>query len=112
VSAKDLRGQIAARILAGFAANPAIFAANDRCGWSLVNATDADIAGYAVRLADHLFHANELIPFGCSVPETAVQATKLTPCWCPYCGEPHSPDVHEESRATRTTSKIKGNDHG
>jgi hypothetical protein len=72
MSAKDRRGEIAAQILAGFAANPSVFAANDRCGWSLVNCTGADIAGYAVRLADHLFHANEHIPFGCSVPKGGV----------------------------------------
>lgn len=43
---------------------------------------------------------------GFPAPETPAQATKLMPCWCPYCGEPHSPDIHEESRATRTTAKI------
>ncbi len=48
------RLEIAAKILAGFAANSAIFAKNDRCGWSLVNATDEAIAGYALHLSDEL----------------------------------------------------------
>lgn len=55
------RLEIAAKILAGFAANPAVFASNDRCGWALVNCTDEDIAGYAVRLADVLIQADSAI---------------------------------------------------
>lgn len=27
--------------------------------------------------------------------ETACESPKLMPCWCPYCGEPHSPAVRE-----------------
>jgi hypothetical protein len=72
VSAKDLRGEIAAKIMAGFAANPAIFAANDRSGWAMVNTTVPEISAYAVELADALFHANEHIEFGCSVPQREV----------------------------------------
>jgi hypothetical protein len=64
MSYKDHRIDLAAQILAGFAANPAIFAPNSGCGWSLVNCTDADIAGYAVTLADKLISANEAIPQG------------------------------------------------
>jgi hypothetical protein len=64
VSYREYRGELAIKILAGFAANPAIFAGNDRCGWALVNCTDADIAGYAVRLADQLMHANEYMAQG------------------------------------------------
>ena len=59
-----LRLNVATKILAGFAANPAIFAANDTCGWSLVNCTGADIASYAIRLADELMNAAEKMPRG------------------------------------------------
>ena len=52
-----VRLEVASRILAGFAANPAIFAQNDRCGWCLVNSTDADIADYAARLAQEVMIA-------------------------------------------------------
>jgi len=62
VSYKEVRLEVAAQILAGFAANPAIFAQNDRCGWTLVNVSDADISGYAVRLAGQLIDANDSIP--------------------------------------------------
>ena len=62
MSYKDHRIDIAAQILAGFAANPAIFAQHARCGWSLVNATDSYIADYAVRLAGELIEANEKMP--------------------------------------------------
>ena len=51
------RIEIASQILAGFAANPVIFAANERCGWTLVNCTDADLSAYALRLADKLIAA-------------------------------------------------------
>lgn len=42
---------IAAQILAGLCANPAIFAANAMSGWKLVNCSDADLAAYADHLA-------------------------------------------------------------
>jgi hypothetical protein len=48
------RLEIASRILAGLCANPSVIAHNHNCGWSLVNCTDADLAGYAVSLADAL----------------------------------------------------------
>lgn len=48
------RIEIASRVLAGFAANPAVFAKNGMSGWSLVNCTDEDIVGYALNLADKL----------------------------------------------------------
>lgn len=54
------RLEIASRILAGFAANPAIFAPNPQCGWSLVNATDEDIVGYALALADTLADGEQI----------------------------------------------------
>lgn len=52
------RLQIASRILAGLVANPNVVAHNHNCGWSLVNCTDSDIAGYALKLADDLMAAN------------------------------------------------------
>jgi hypothetical protein len=61
VSYREYRGDLAVQILAGFAANPAIFAPNGVCGWALVNSTDADLAAYAVRLADELMSANNAI---------------------------------------------------
>jgi hypothetical protein len=59
MSYKSARQDIAAQILAGFAANPAIFAHSDQCGWTLVNCTDAEIAAYAVRLAGWVMEAND-----------------------------------------------------
>jgi hypothetical protein len=56
------RAKLAAKILAGFAANPAIFASNANHGWGLVNATDRDVAGYAVHLADLVNEAVLQIP--------------------------------------------------
>lgn len=64
MSYREYRGDLAVKILAGFAANPAIFAANDKSGCSLVNCTDSDIAAYAVRLADAVLHANSHLPQG------------------------------------------------
>lgn len=46
-------------ILQGFAANPAVFAYNAQCGWSLVNSTEAELVAYAERIADHALHAAE-----------------------------------------------------
>lgn len=40
-----------AKLLQGFAANPAIFAADDRFGWGLVNVTESDLIEYAFHLA-------------------------------------------------------------
>lgn len=37
--------------LQGFCANPAIFAANERCGWGLVNCTNEQLAAYGRQLA-------------------------------------------------------------
>lgn len=58
------RLQLAARIMAGFAGNPAIFAQNDQCGWSLLNCKDCELAGYAVKLANELMIANDAIGVG------------------------------------------------
>ena len=55
------RTEIASRILAGFAANPAVFAPNARHGWSLVNCTDEDIVGYSLSLADQLIEAENMV---------------------------------------------------
>jgi hypothetical protein len=54
------RLEIASRVLAGFAANPAVFAHNQRSGWSLVNTTENYLASYAMKLADELIDAGEL----------------------------------------------------
>lgn len=54
------RLEVASRILAGFCANPSVFAANGVSGWSLVNCTDGDLIGYALHLADGLIGAAEL----------------------------------------------------
>ena len=43
----SMRQYYKGQILAGFCANPAIFAANSKSGWSLVNCTEADLLGYA-----------------------------------------------------------------
>ncbi len=51
---------IASRILTGFAANPAVFAANSSCGWSLVNCKDEDLVGYALVLADKLIEGEKI----------------------------------------------------
>jgi len=53
VECMTLRDHFAMAILSGFCANPAIFAANQMCGWSLVNCTDEQLIAYAGRLADH-----------------------------------------------------------
>ena len=55
------RLEIAAKILSGFAANSAIFAPNNQCGWSLVNCTDEHIAAYALHLADKLIEGEAVI---------------------------------------------------
>ena len=56
------RLEIASQILAGLCANPSVIAHNHNCGWSLVNCTDADLAGYAVSLADALIAADANTP--------------------------------------------------
>ena len=56
------RIELASRILAGLCANPSVIAHNRNCGWSLVNCTDADLAGYAVSLADALVSAEANAP--------------------------------------------------
>ena len=47
-----LRAWMTGKILAGFAANPAVFGHNAMSGWGLVNCNEADLAGYAAKLAD------------------------------------------------------------
>jgi hypothetical protein len=75
---QEFRIEIAAKILAGFAANPAIFAPNATCGWLLVNCTDDDIAGYAVRLADSLISANKAVPKPDPTPAKPLTITRCT----------------------------------
>ena len=48
------REEFAKTIMGGFASNPAVFAANGQCGWAIVNCTEAQLADYAVGLADTL----------------------------------------------------------
>lgn len=47
-----LRDYFAAKALQGFCANPAVFAANNRSGWALVNSDAAGLAEYCGHLAD------------------------------------------------------------
>lgn len=47
-----LRDYFAAKALAGFCANPAVFASNSRTGWSLVNCTEPQLAQSCYVLAD------------------------------------------------------------
>ena len=54
------RLEIASKILAGFAANPAVFAPRPDCGWSLCNCTDEDLVGYSLSLADKLLDGDEV----------------------------------------------------
>lgn len=46
------RDEFAMRILQGFCGNPAIFAPNPGCGWSLVNCTAKQLLNYVYDLAD------------------------------------------------------------
>lgn len=46
-------------IMKGLVSNPAIIGNNPSCGWSLVNCTDEQLAGYAVTLAHHALKAVE-----------------------------------------------------
>lgn len=52
-----LRQWYAGQALAGFCANPAVFAANGMCGWKLANATEEDMAGYCLHLAEKMILA-------------------------------------------------------
>lgn len=45
---------VAAQLLAGFCANPAVFAENPMSGWALVNATDDQLVTLATIMADKL----------------------------------------------------------
>ncbi len=56
----DQRLEIASRILAGFAANNAVFAHNGMNGWSLVNCKDEDLVGYSMSLADKLIECEKI----------------------------------------------------
>lgn len=49
---------IAVKLLAGFCANPSVYSYNSQFGWSLVNCTDEQLAGEALRLAEALLVAD------------------------------------------------------
>lgn len=57
----NIRLEIASRIIAGWAANPAIYAANSNCGWALVNCREQELVRAAIWLADILIE-EELKP--------------------------------------------------
>lgn len=57
----SVRQYFAAKVMQGFCANPAIFAANPQTGWDLVNAEEDDLVAYAFKWADRMI-ANELNP--------------------------------------------------
>ena len=61
VKGMTLRQFYAGQILAGFCSNPSVFAPNANHGWSLVNATDEDLVGYAHFLASKLVEADALL---------------------------------------------------
>ena len=56
---KQERLKLAGQIMAGLCANPSVFAPNGMTGWGLVNATPADLAAYAVHLAEHVIQIIE-----------------------------------------------------
>lgn len=53
------REEFAAKALQGFCANPAVFAANHICGWSLVNCTNEQLASLCFMLADAMERASK-----------------------------------------------------
>jgi hypothetical protein len=55
----NLRDTFAGQALAGFCANPAIFAGNDQNGWDLVNCTEPQLAQVAYRIAGEMIAARE-----------------------------------------------------
>lgn len=57
-----LRAYFAAKALQGFCANPAVFAANDRNGWALVNCTERQLTDLCARLADEAIASLEAEP--------------------------------------------------
>lgn len=50
--------EIATKLLAGFCANPAVFAGNNYSGWSLVNCDEGQLAEYVLKLAEALLAAS------------------------------------------------------
>lgn len=50
---------IASRLLAGLLSNPNVVAYDASCGWCLVNADNAAIAGHAMKLADDLIDVSK-----------------------------------------------------
>lgn len=57
VNGLTVRDYFAAKVLQGFCANPAVFAANDMSGWDLVNCTEDQLAAVCNRLADAMIKA-------------------------------------------------------
>ena len=55
----SLRDVFAANALAGFCANPAVFAANSQYGWGLVNCTEEQLVETCGRLADAMLAERE-----------------------------------------------------
>ncbi len=53
----SLRHHLAGKALAGFCANPAIFAENRQFGWGLVNCTEEQLCRAALSLADEMLKA-------------------------------------------------------
>ena len=78
------RQNLTATILSGFCANPAIFAQNSQSGWGLVNASDEDVVGYALSLADKAIEAERI-----TRERKADQITNSRPA---ICAENHRPD--------------------
>jgi len=58
----SMREYYKAKIMQGFCANPAIFAPNASCGWSLVNVTDNDLIAYAGHLAEKMIEESTAKP--------------------------------------------------
>ena len=56
----DARKSAALTILAGFCANPSVFAHNSQFGWGLVNCSDKQLCEYALSLSDELDSAIEV----------------------------------------------------
>ncbi len=57
---QTLRDYYKAKIMQGFCSNPAIFAPNAMCGWSLVNCTDEQLITYAGILANKMIEEGKV----------------------------------------------------
>jgi hypothetical protein len=52
-----LRDYLAGQALAGFCANPSVFAPNPTSGWGLVNSSEQGLTAYAYQIADTMLDA-------------------------------------------------------